>query len=169
MEKNVIVQTIEEVVGTDKIEYISGIVENIGTEECSISPGRGSVYGVAVLIKDDSDKEAIYNQVPIIQRAITIDKWKQLKDNYYPLYWGKDINMGARLQSHTKTMQTTGTIQMNNLKCLIGHKAVYGAIPCANYEENERKLIKSYACLLKTTRGKTDGVKVNDLSPDESH
>ena len=167
--KNVIICTLEIVVGTDKIDYISGIIKEVGTTECSLSEERGSVYGIAVLLKNEEKKD-VFDKIRSKQKAShNIDDWKPISGNYYPLYWGKDINMGARLYSHTRTMKSTGTIQLNSLECLKDKTVIYGAIPCINYEENEKKIIDRYPCLLKTIKGKSNQITAKEFSVHENH
>ena len=110
MIKNKVIEILEKEVGTDALPFISGIVDNPGTDECGLSEGRGSVYGFAVKLTDE-EKQKLFNCRD--KKDLCIDDWKAIGDNYYPLYWGKDINMGARLHSHTKSSKSTGTIQLN--------------------------------------------------------
>ena len=60
--------------------------------------------------------------------------------------------MGSRLDSHTKDRPTTGTVRLNKLKFLLGKDLVYGAYPCAHYEEKEIEIRKRYPDLLKTSK-----------------
>ncbi len=48
MEKNEVIEILEKIVGTDKIEFISGNVLNVATSSCELSGERGSVYGIAI-------------------------------------------------------------------------------------------------------------------------
>ena len=41
MEKNIVIQKLEEVVGTDALLYISGIINNCGTDNCEIEGEMG--------------------------------------------------------------------------------------------------------------------------------
>lgn len=162
MEKNAVVSLIEKVVGTDKIEYISGEIINCGTKDCLLAGIRGAVYGIAIKLKRD-EVEIFFNKVNE-KNDLTCDNWKSIGDDFYPLYWGKDINMGIRLYSHTKTMKSTGTLQLNVVnKSFQGREIIYGAMPCINYEENEDKLHKRYPDILKTKKGKIDELTVSDL------
>lgn len=164
MEKNQIVEILERVIGTDKIEYISGNIENIGTNECQLSNERGSVYGFAILIESEKDKIEIFNKLSYINKltSIKVEDRKTIGDNFYPLYWGKDVNMGIRLFSHTKVMKSTGTLQLCNqdYNILENRHIIYGALPCINYSDNEKKLKKKYPDILKTTTGNVDCISV---------
>lgn len=165
MEKNAVVSLIEKVVGTDKIEYISGEIINCGTSDCQLSENRGAVYGVAVYLKPE-EKSPFFNSIKKNLRNETKEQeWVSIGDNYYPLYWGKDKNMGVRLHAHTKTMRSTGTLQLNSntMSFLKGKEIIYGAIPCANHAENENKLHKRYPDILKTKKGKKNDLKMGDI------
>lgn len=165
MEKNPVVEILEEIVGTDKIDFISGDILDVGTDECKLSDERGSVYGIAIQIKDENDKEKVFDAVLESRRKLeNADQWKAITDDFYPLYWGKDVNMGSRLFSHTKIMKSTGTLQLNTISSALGkHRIIYGAVPCLNRLANEDKLHKQYADLLKTVKGSDDNLKAIDL------
>lgn len=154
MEKNIVIKTLEAIIGTDTIGFISGKVEDIGTVNCSLSDGRGCVYGFAVRIDENLDelKEKLKEQCSV--NNDTLDNWMPIKDNWYPLYWGRDLNMGLRLDSHVKEITGTGTIQLCKIDALKGHEVVYGALPCINYKENESKMHNRYPDILKTRKGK---------------
>lgn len=158
MEKNPVVEILEKIVGTDKIDFISGDILDVGTGECKLSDERGSVYGIAIQIKDENDKEKVFDAVSESRRKLeNADQWKAITDDFYPLYWGEDINMGSRLFSHTKTMKSTGTLQLNKISSVLGeHRMIYGAVPCLNRLTNEDKLHERYADLLKTINGNAD-------------
>lgn len=170
MEKNVVVDILEKIIGTDRVEFISGEILDVSTKDCKLSEYRGSVYGIAIEIKSDKDRKKIFNSIEQSQRRLTKENdWKEIANGYYPLYWGKDINMGIRLHSHTKSMNSTGTLQLNNApKALKDHQIIYGAITCINYEKHEKELHDRYKDLMKTTKSKNlDELKMEDINLDE--
>lgn len=152
MIKNAVIKVLDEFVGTDKIEFISGKIENVGcnNNECKLSESRGSVYGIAVRINSEKEKEEVFK----IKKKVEILEWKSIGDNYYPLYWGRDKNMGLRLDSHTKSYENTWTIQLNKIVGLRGKEIIYGAMLCSNYEKIEDELHKYYPDILKTEKRK---------------
>lgn len=172
MEKNIIIETLEKIVGTDAIDFISGNILQVGTDSCKLSNDRGSVYGIAIELHGECDKHTVFEGIePNYRKILNENDWKPIAEHYYPLYWGKDVNMGIRLFSHTKSMKSTGTLQLNNTryKCLENHQIVYGAIPCINYKNHEDDLHKRYKDLMKTSksvRGK-DEVEMKDVNIDE--
>ena len=171
MNRNFVIEILNKVIDEDIVSFFSGEIINIGKEECSLSNPRGSVYGILVEIKDQISKQTIFNNIESSRRKIDkLNEWKKIDDSdYYPLYWGKDINMGVRLHAHTKTMKSTGTLQLNTIKVLENHKVIYGVVPCLNYEQNEKKLISKYPSLLKTIKGQNDSISITELVPDEEN
>lgn len=165
MEKNKIIEILEKKVGTNTLAFISGTIENPGTKDCKLSDERGSVYGVAVKLTSENEKKEVFKHC---KKEISIEEWKSIGDYYYPLYWGRDINMGARLFSHTKSSKSTGTIQLNKHEELKNKDVIYGAMPCSNYKEIESKLHKEYPDIYKTQKNdKEEGLLIECLSEDE--
>lgn len=157
MNNNIIIEVLNKIIGTNRIDFISGNILNVGTKECTLSNDRGSVYGVAIKFKDKETSQALFNFIKknnksSVKKAMNSTDWKTIGDNYYPLYWGKDINFGSRLYSHTKTLKSTGTIQLCQLKKLNNHEIIYGAIPCINYSEMEKQIKTEYPDILITNK-----------------
>ena len=61
MEKNAVISIIEKIVGTDKIEYISGEILNCGTKHCKLSEIRGAVYGIAIKLEGCQKSSFFYS------------------------------------------------------------------------------------------------------------
>ena len=169
MQMNAVVKKLRQVVGRDNLWFLSGTVNGCGTTECNLVGERGSVYGFAVKL-NKNEKNTVFNSIPSEHRSARLskaDEWKSVGGDYYPLYWGKDKNMGIRIYSHTKTMKQTGTIQLNTIKGLEGRDVIYGAMPCLNQGEKEGVLHEKYPDLLKTIKGKRDELKMKDVNEDE--
>lgn len=156
MDKNIVVETLQKIIGNDQIDFISGEINGVGTKDCSLSDERGCVYGIAIKIDEESIAKDIFKKIPKRNKKISnVSEWQPIDGSkYYPLYWGKDINMGSRLHSHTKNSKTTHSIQLNTLSVLFDKEIIYGAVPCENRETHEKELHKSYKCLLKTVKTK---------------
>lgn len=161
---NKVVDILLKEVGTDHLQFISGEILNPGNDECCLTEGRGSVYGIAIKLSLEEKENFFENNE---KDDITVDNWISIGEDYYPLYWGKDINMGARLHSHTKTSESTGTIRLNKRTELRGKTVIFGAVPCSNYAEIERRLRQKYPDIYKTHKGDDEGVFIEDLIPDE--
>jgi hypothetical protein len=94
---------------------MSGILQNPGTQECKLAEPRGGVYGVAICLKTQEEKEDFFNKLKTSERKCTdvsLDEWKSIGENYYPLYWGKDSNLGFRLFEHTKGKSSSVSIRL---------------------------------------------------------
>lgn len=166
MRINKVIEILLKEVGTDHLQFISGEILSPGKEECCLTEGRGSVYGVAMKLSLE-EKDEFFNNY---NENLTCSScnWISIGDDYYPLYWGKDINMGARLHSHTKASKSTGTICLNKRKELRGKTVIFGAVPCSNYTEIEKRLHQIYPCIYKTHTGEcTKELSIKDLIPDE--
>ena len=165
MKRNIIIKVITRMVRKDKIKYISGEIINVGTEKCAMTSKRGSVYGFAIKIENNDLKEKIFNSICDERKKIdNLCKWKSIaKTKYFPLYWGKDINMGARILAHTRSMKSTGTLQLNKLDVLKNCEIIYGAVPCLEYEKYEKQLKNDFPDLLKIINGEKDTLEIKDF------
>lgn len=153
MRKNEVVQILEIEIGTDANYYLSGEVTDAGTSKAALSDCRGGVYGFFIEFKDEQELESFKSEVhgeKYIKETV-LEGWKPAIGSYYPLYWGKDINLGARLKAHTKSFKSTYTIQMSDRKELINHKIIFGAMLCNDYDEIEKNLHDKYPDIYKTT------------------
>lgn len=61
MKKNEVIQVSKIEIGTDKIEYISGKINDAGNNKCRLSSNTGSVYGIAIKFEDDEDRSNFVN------------------------------------------------------------------------------------------------------------
>ena len=165
MRINKVVEILLKEVGTDHLQFISGEILSPGKKECCLTKGRGSVYGVAMKLSLE-EKDEFFNKHNENLTGSSCN-WISIGDDYYPLYWGKDINMGARLHSHTKASKSTGTIRLNKRKELRGKTVIFGAVPCSNYTEIEKRLHQNYPCIYKTRKGGcTDELSIKDFIPE---
>lgn len=153
MRKNEVIQILEIEIGTDANCYLSGEVTGAGTEEVALSDCRGGVYGFFIKFKNEKElksfKESVGEKKYIKENVL--GEWRPAIGKYYPLYWGKDINLGARLKAHTKSFKSTYTIQMNRRTELKDHKIIFGAMLCNDYDKIEKNLHDEYPDIYKTT------------------
>lgn len=147
-EKNCVVKILESCMAAEKTDFLSGRIINVGTDECKLSGERGSVYGIAVKINSKKDKKMIWDTYN--GKNERLQEWKSIEDNFYPLYWGKDTNMGSRLHAHTKKYSSTGSLQLCDKKyeVLSKFEIIYGAILCSQSNEIEKQLHKKYPDML---------------------
>ncbi len=155
---NEVVKAIRSVIKEDKRDCMFGEYK-FANGEVEIEPkDRGGVYGIAIKREEGESQEELYKFVHKSNGKFTKTKakdWKALdaEQKYYPLYWGKDINLGYRLFAHTKSSESTGTVQLAT-RGLDEHTVIFGAVFCANKEDNEKNLKDKYPVILKTTTTK---------------
>lgn len=150
MKDNQVVLILKECAGIHGVDSISGNITDVGTDECKLSDERGSVYGIAVKITDPEDVKKILKYTDNPRK---IKDWRTIGEDYYPLYWGIDVNLGSRLDAHTKSSDSTGTIQLNKKDYLKDMEIIYGGILCNNRGAVEKKLREEYPDVLKTSKG----------------
>ena len=153
MRKNKVVEILSKEVGTDHLQFISGEILNPGTDGCKLSENHGSVYGIAIKLKTQEEKEEIFNYRD--KESMEIEDWLSIGDDYYPLYWGKTSYMGVRLQDHITEQAGKWSIQLNNHPELIDKALIYATIPCQNALKIEKQLQKNYPDIYKTKKGKS--------------
>lgn len=161
MKKNQIIKILEEYVGTDYNAYVSGEVYDVGTPKCNIDRNFGSVYGFAIRINSEQEKQEIFKKIKSNENAFakdkkitSVDEWKEIGDCYYPLYWGKDSYSCVRIVAHTKSYRGVGSIRLDSLHCLKDYKnsIIFGSFPCTNIEKHEEELHRDYPDILKTSK-----------------
>ena len=134
----------------DENSFLEGTVDNSGTTACALSDERGGVYGFAIELTKTQKKKFFKDIVKagFNRRIQNLDNWTPITDNYYPLYWGKDVNLGFRLYEHTKASQTCASIALCRSE-FAGYKIIYGAVLCKNRDVYENILHYDYPDLLK--------------------
>ena len=151
---NIVVETIFKVVGSNNRNYIEGKVQWQENGKPKLQE-RGGVYGIAIKLKDSEIKD-FFSQHKDGKKDLRVEEWKPLDDKtvekYYPLYWGRDINLGFRLFEHMKSSKSTASIQLDQKTDLLGRDIIYGAVFCYKNAENERLLHQNYPDILKTKK-----------------
>lgn len=151
---NAVVNTIIKVVDADIKRYMEGKVQ-WGDDKKPKLQERGGVYGIAVKLDDNEVKGFFYEQKDK-KKNLELEDWKPLEwkgsEKYYPLYWGKDINLGFRLFEHMKSSKTIASIQLDSKIDLCGRDVIYGAVFCNNNAKNERRLHEEYPDIYKTNK-----------------
>lgn len=166
---NVIIQTIKDVISSeaashhavnvkkkqcrksDCVDFLEGEIVSAGTKNCTLSNERGGVYGFAIEFESETEKIEFFNKLKANNFKMRIhnpDEWKPLKGNFYPLYWGKDVNLGFRLYEHTTDNKTSASIQLCR-EAFEGYSIIYGGVLCKNRDVYENMLHKEYADVLK--------------------
>lgn len=110
----------------------------------------GSVYGIFAIKTENSDIEKLFEETQKSKDSVkSIDK--ELK--IYPVYWGKDINPGSRIVTHSRPNPNTGNAKLEEVKELRNFKLIFGSIFITKYKDFESYLHKKYPPLIGTSRG----------------
>jgi hypothetical protein len=111
----------------------------------------GGVYGFFVEL---TKKEAVGFYQEAYDRQATfvesLDKFKPIKDNFYPIYWGKDKSIGKRPYEHLKDPKGTGSIRLSTYKSLKDKRIISITIIVDNNDKFETHLQNKFPHLLLT-------------------
>lgn len=111
----------------------------------------GGVYGFFVELQPD-EATAFYNEASERNAAFikSREAFKPIKDNFYPIYWGKDKSIGKRPYEHIKNPKGTGAIRLSTYRTLIGKKIYNFTVVVNDSERLERYLQNKFPHLLLT-------------------
>ena len=130
---------------------ISGLFINSADNKKKL-PKSGSTYGFCAQLTPSQKKllfaEVLKNNTGNLN---TITEFNPMFEDAYPLYWGKDKSIGARLHQHLTNPKGTGAVRLSQYKSLHGLDIVYALIITDDYRRMEKALQKKYPHLLKTT------------------
>lgn len=155
---NQVVKTMKAILSDKIVDCLSGTI-NYSQDKLSLG-SRGGVYGIAIKLEKDEIEKFFkeYNEKKTGKNKVTSDKWMSIGEGYYPLYWGKDSNLGFRLFSHIHTRESTGTLQLDSRdylqKYFKGNKIIYGAVLCSQISSCEKELRNKYPDIFKTHKCK---------------
>lgn len=155
---NKVVETMRVILSGQVFDCLAGTI-NYNQESLSLG-SRGGVYGIAIKLKENEKVIFFnnYNEKKIGRNKVILDEWVSIGDDYYPLYWGKDSNLGFRLFSHIHTRESTGTLQLDSREFLQRYikenKIIYGAVLCNNISGCEEILRNEYPDIFRTHTGK---------------
>lgn len=109
----------------------------------------GAVYGFAVRLSA-SERDAVFAEAQLKQttRLVAIQDWLPLEDNVYPLYWGKDKMLGARIHQHLRNTKTTGLARLCAYASLHDKEIACVALTVTKYSELEAAIQKTHPHLL---------------------
>lgn len=166
---NIVTDILNKVAGSKKLTEIDG---NLiwGDVYCTIKGTIGGVYGIAIKISDPNDKQFIFDEASKIKaihkRCKSINDWQPLDDEgrWYPLYWGADLTLGARIRSHAGKPTKTGSVYLSQKPFLKNRNMVYGAILCVDYLDVENLLHTKYIDIFKTTNKNQLGKLNNSIN-----
>lgn len=147
---NEITSTMILVANSNYIICTSEKLQNPGTINCKLAKDRGGVYGFAIRLENEEKKIEFFNQIINSRKhnVFEVGEWKSIGNNYYPLYWGKDSNLGFRLFEHMKKSKSSASIDLSD-KIFLGQDIIYGAILCKDNKIVEKNLHKDFKDLLR--------------------
>lgn len=146
---NQVVKCIKNTLRSNIADSLSGTL-SFNNDECNLEP-RGGVYGIAIKLSSKEVESFFKNNNEKL--TVKLENWKSIGNNFYPLYWGKDSNLGFRLFDHTKCRNTTATLQLNKRDSIKDHTVIYGAVFCKDPGVSEKELRKTYPDIFKTRKG----------------
>mgnify|MGYP000162697728 CR=1 FL=1 len=166
---NIVTDILNKVADGKKLTEIDG---NLiwGNVCCDIKGTMGGVYGMAIEISNPNDKQFIFDEASKIKaihkRCKSIKDWQPLDDEgrWYPLYWGADLTLGARIRSHVGKPTKTGSVYLSKKPFLKDYNMVYGAILCEDYSNVENFLHTNYKDIFKTTNKNQLGKLNNSIN-----
>lgn len=120
----------------------------------------GAVYGFAVRLSDEQ-KQQLFAEA----KARGLSRLRELKDfvpiegDLYPLYWGMDKQLGARVHQHLNDPTGTGAVRLTTYRSLAERKMACVSLTVDDCRAAERALQTKFPDLLKTT---TQQIRVAD-------
>ena len=133
-----------------EVDATGSFVNEADNSNKSIIPG--SVYGFFVSLNNTEVEELFREaQGKDTCRLNEISDFKPIIKEIYPLYWGKDKSLGARINAHIKNPKgRTGLARLCAYNSLHGKTISCIAIVVNNYSGFENHLQKTFPGLLKT-------------------
>ncbi len=147
--------------GCKKCHAFGSFKNEANNKRKSIMPG--AVYGFFVRLTSAEAKalfaEATSKGAAKLSRE---EEFKPMFDAVYPLYWGKDKSLGARLHNHLNNpdgkvegkKSGTGIIRLCAYSCLHGKNIGCYCVVVDDFKKFEKHLHTAYKDLLKTKQSK---------------
>mgnify|MGYP003382958880 CR=1 FL=1 len=115
----------------------------------------GAVYGFAVKLSHAELLELFNEAVSRkLSRVNAIGDLGSIEEGLYPIYWGKDKQLGARPHQHLQDPVGTGALRLSTYKSLAGKAIACVSLTVSDFNAAERALQNRYPDLLKTTKVK---------------
>lgn len=132
-----------------KMDAAVGVFTNSETNVNSLVL-PGATYGFCVRLSPDQ-RHNVFKESQNFRtnRFVEISCWSSIQDDIYPLYWGKDKMLGARIHQHLKNTQTTGLARLCAYTSLHGKEIACVALTVSKYAELELALQRDRPHLLK--------------------
>jgi len=141
-------------------------VKNVGIDEVpaagefSLSAGKtqlfpAAVYGFAARLSD-AERLSLLEEARArgLCRLSNVEAFKPIEGDLYPIYWGKDKQLGARPHQHLGDPVGTGAIRLSTYTALAGRPIACVSLTVTDFDGAEQELQRVYPDLLKTTTKK---------------
>lgn len=115
----------------------------------------GAVYGFGVCLNQE-ERRALFDEARArgSARLAELEQFKPIEGLLYPIYWGKDKQLGARPYQHLQNPKKTGAIRLSTYSSLRGKTIACAAIVVSDNVEAERVIQKAFPNLLKCSTSK---------------
>ena len=115
----------------------------------------GAVYGFAARLSE-SERLALFEEAQKrgLSRLESVSSFKPIEDDLYPIYWGKDKQLGARPHQHLQNPVGTGAIRLSTYKSLSGKAIACTVLVVSDFVRAEFAIQRAFPDLLKTTTKK---------------
>ena len=112
----------------------------------------GAVYGFAVRLSEE-ERVALFSEANGrgLSQLAEISSFKPIEDDLYPIYWGKDKQLGSRLHQHLNNPTGTGAIRLSTYRALSGKVLACATLVVPDFEVAESIIQNAFPHLLKTT------------------
>lgn len=112
----------------------------------------GAVYGFAVRLTEEQARDLFEEAKERgLNRLPKLEDFRPIEGDLYPLYWGKDKQLGARPHQHLQDPTKTGSVRLSTYKSLAHRKIACVSLTVDDFEAAERALQTAFPDLLKTT------------------
>lgn len=138
----------------------SGILEVAACGEFALAVIKptlfpGAVYGFGVCLNQE-ERRAFFEEARArgSARLAELEQFKPIDGLLYPIYWGKDKQLGARPYQHLQNPEKTGAIRLSTYATLQGKLLACAVIVVSDNVEAERTIQKAFPDLLKCSTSK---------------
>lgn len=134
---------------------------SISHSQSSMTQSSGSTYGIWVELNDSTIKNALIADLVKCGKKVN-PKSTAIYSNWYPLYWGKDINPGSRIKAHFKASSSTNALNLSQLNLSQNYNFKYGLILVSDYSNFESFLHENYPTIISNsyTPGKGSAISI---------
>lgn len=126
--------------------------DDTGKTAFKYSKGKsGVVYGYVIRL-NEAEKQQLFNEaIENKGNAITsLDELNEIKDGFYPLYWGKSEMLLGRLNAHLKGHKRNGNLHLCDYRFFLNKEIQYSVVMVTDNSRFEKHLIGKYPPMLKT-------------------